>query len=120
MSTILYNSTGDIITNLVSDVLPTVDTNKISNRLLDGSYHIQSIGSDIMQINIVCHLTEAGKSILDRCYATDEPVKLVFYNTYYVGLIMDAPKWVKAFRGDLLRRRYTASFSMVVSEEGVV
>ena len=120
MQTSLYNASGVLITRLVSEVLPSVDAIKIQNRLLDGSYHIQSIGGDILKIDIVCHVTESGKSVLDQCYSTDEPLKLVFYNSYYIGLIIDELKWEKSFKGDPIRRRYTARFTLIVSEEGMI
>ena len=86
---------------------------------MDGTYHIQSIGTASKNINITCHTSEAAKAVIDEAYIENSPVKLTRDGNYYTGLIVDAPAWQRFSKGSAETRLYTAKFIINVQSEGV-
>ena len=120
MINLLYDSEDNLITNMIADVLILPDIIKVKNRLLDGTYHIQSIGAASKNINITCYTSEAAKAVIDEAYIENIPVKLTRDGNYYTGLIIDAPTWQRFSKGSADTRLYTAKFTINVQSEGVV
>ena len=115
----LLTTTNDLITREISESLISFRSNKITNTLLDGTYHVQSIGTPLKVIDITCVVNENGKSIIDAAHNEDRPIKLNWYGKYYIG-IMDAttPKWSYFVKGPQNKRMYSASFTLIVDQEG--
>ena len=116
----LYDIQNNLITNKISNVLPDVDVIKVKNRLLDGTYHTQTIGEPLKIFDITCNLNENGRNILINAYITDMPIKLNWYGKYYVGLIFENPQWTIYVKGNDTKRIYGAQFRLAVSEEGSI
>ena len=114
----LLDIDNNFITNLITLAYPTYDGTKIRNRLLDGSYHIQSVGEQTKIMNIACDVTEQGKCTLDEAYNIDKPIRLEWYGKFYIGLIEEYPELDVLVKGDNNKRRYTAQFRIMVSKEG--
>ena len=111
----LYTTDGTIITERVTSVIPDYDTIKVVNRLLDGSFHVQTIGQGARICNVALMASETGKETIDIYESTATPVKVTGSGKSYTGIIKDAPDW------SLLKPNlYKASIVLLVSEEGSV
>ena len=115
MTITLCDLEGNVITNIVNDAILNPDIIKIKNRLLDGTYHIQTIGNRIDTIKVDCYVDKINKDKIDSMYVIDEPIKLLQENKYYIGLIDDKPDWET-----VSKQLYLASFKLVISQSGVV
>lgn len=116
----LFDIEDNLISREISNVLPDLDIIKVKNRLIDGTYHSQTIGQPIKILNITCNMSESGKIVMDNAYISDKPLKLKWYGKYYIGLIFDKPSWTIHVKGNDFKRLYEAQFNIAVSEEGVI
>ena len=114
----LLDSDSNSITEFVSEMLKHPDAVKVRNRLLDGSYHVQSIGNSVDVVDITCVMSEVGKTKLDDAYNQDSPVTIEWYGEYYTGPLEAEPLYEYFMKGFVDRRLYSVSFSFVVSSEG--
>jgi len=114
MSSALYETDGTLVTNIIQSVISGYDTIKVVNRLLGGSFHIQTIGQSARIVNVnTATIYEEGKNIIDEYEATATPVKVVLDNKYYIGIIKEAPQWTRIRPGI-----YQTDLVLLVSEEG--
>jgi len=111
----LYTTADVLITDRITAVIPGLDTIKVTNRLLDGSYHFQTIGTGVKVVSASLVATEAAKETIDTYESICTPVKVISGTKYYAGVIKEAPSWDRLAPG-----LYRASVSIVVSEEGTV
>lgn len=118
MITFLYDKNNSLISNLIHSAILNPDIIKVRNKLLDGTYHIQSVGKRVNEINIICYVDKIGKEKMDNLYVTDEPIKLVKEGKFYIGLIFEKSKWEVFSKGT--KGLYQTSFKMVVHEEGSI
>ena len=116
----LYDIQNNLITNKISNVLPDTDIVKVKNRLIDGTFHSQTIGNPLTILDITCNLNEAGRNMLCNAFIVDMPLRLEWYNKYYIGLIHENPKWTIYVKGNDTKRVYEAQFRLAVSEEGYI
>lgn len=116
----LFDIEDNLISREISNVLPDVDIIKVKNRLIDGTFHSQTIGNPLKILDITCNLNENGRNILSNAYIIDKPVKLKWYGKYYIGLIYENPKWTIYVKGNDKKRVYEAQFRLAVSEEGSI
>lgn len=113
---------GNIITEKITDYLSYKEIEKIRNKLIDGTYHIQTIGDSPLKIaQLTCILNPTGKALFEDAYVIDEPMRFEYEGNYYQGLLLDKPKW-KGISINLQdnSKLYEVSFDFVVSEEGVI
>ena len=91
----LYDYNNSVITERVTSVIPGYDTLKSVNRLLDGSWHVQTVGTGARQVivRLICSL--AAKNIIDAAESTGAPVKVTADGKHYKGPIREAPNWNK-------------------------
>lgn len=117
MITFLYDSSNVMITNLVRSAMLNPSAIKVRNRLLDGTYHIQTVGGRVDTITVSCYVDKENKDKIDDMYISDEPIKLVRVDKgkYYVGLMNEKEEWSK-----FSRNLYETSFNIVVESEGVL
>lgn len=109
-----------LISNAILDLYFTQDAMKVRNRLLDGTYHVQSIGKALKIANIECEIFETGKSYLDNCYNRDGPVVLIFEGIRYVGHLEKEVDWRILVKGKANIRRYGARFKLAIDSEGAI
>lgn len=110
----LYDVNNQLITDIVTDLIPKPDTLQIEHRTLDGQYHIQTIGTAAKIVNIICITDIAGKVKIDLAAATGMPLKVIEFDKYYIGLIRNVPD-CEHFKP----LRYRISFTLLVQSEGV-
>jgi len=116
----LMTINNDLITLEISNVLISPEAEKKRNRLFDGTYHIQSIGSAINEVSISCNINENAKAYLDYAYRIDAPIKLNWYGKYYVGLLKAYPSIKIVVKGSNTKRLYNADIIIVIGQEGVI
>lgn len=116
----LKDINNNIITREISNVLPDIDIIKIKNRLIDGTYHLQTIGNPQKMLNIACNVSENGKSLIDNAYIIDKPLILEWYGKYYIGLIFSKPQWNIYVKGNNNKRIYGVELIIAVSGEGAI
>ena len=109
----LTNSTGDIITNLVGEIVPNYKTTKVVKQLLSGAHHVQVIGTGARIVTAELLAQPAGRELLNKAESTGEPLRLETQGKYYVGIIEATLKWKRVAR-DI----YQTSIILLVSEEG--
>ena len=91
----LYSATNDLITRYVN-VVPKKDTIKVENRLLDGTFHVQTIGTsaDLLDVKLQA-VSEPVRARIDTAEATAEEVRIIFGNRYWDGIIRTSLSWEK-------------------------
>ena len=119
MKSILYDLNDNIITEFIK-VVSDYDTIMAENRLLDGAWHVQTIGSSarLVEIAIVC--TDAGKSIIENAAAVGAPLKATsIENKYYIGIVRKSGQGVLQWKR-FGRRMWEVVITLLVSDEGVL
>jgi hypothetical protein len=112
----LYDSNDTLITDRVSSVMPGYDVIKVTNRLLDGSYHVQTIGTAARIVTATFTVTsETTKDTVDLADAQATLLKVTGSSKYYTGIIKDTPSWDRLAPGI-----YRTTITLLVSEEGAV
>ncbi len=104
-----------LITERLLTAIPAYESIKIENRLLDGSYHIQTIGIGGRILNCSLITEVEGKDLIDIYESTGAPVKAISGGKYYIGTIRNTPVWNYIGVG-----RYRTNLTLLVSEEGDV
>lgn len=84
---VLYDKSNQVITNYVTAVVPRPDVIDLKNRLLDGKYHLQNIGTAATVVSVSAVVTCAGKVLLDTAKETASQIKVTGNNKYYQGVI---------------------------------
>jgi len=110
---VLTNSTGDLITNLVGEIVPSYKTTKVVKQLLSGAHHVQTIGTGARIVTAELLAQPAGRELLNKAESTGEPLRLQTRTKYYVGILEAQLKWKRKAR-DI----YQTSIILLVSEEG--
>lgn len=114
---IYKNSTNELITEVVSSATSFPDVIQITNRTLDGAYHVQSIGEAGTKVDVVAYFQAAGRALLDTAKRECDEIKVIFDGFYYIGLIDGELKWSRLpNQGDLW---YAAQFTLLATSEGV-
>lgn len=111
----LYDSTGMLITEKVTKVIPSPDMVEIKNRTLDGGYNLQAIGTGATTIDVVALVTLAGKLNLDNAKRITAPIKVTGSGKYHIGVIDGkvSPEWLKP-------NLYRVSFTLLQQSEGAI
>ena len=109
----LTNSTGDLITNLVGEIVPSYKTTKVVKQLLSGAHHVQTIGTGARIVTAELLAQPDGRELLNKAESTGESVRLETRIKYYVGVVESTLKWKRVAR-DI----YQTSIVLLVSEEG--
>ena len=111
----LTNSTGDLITNLVGEIVPSYKTTKVVKQLLSGAHHVQIIGTGARIVTAELLAQPAGRELLNLAESTGESIRLETRIKYYVGVVESTLKWKRVAR-DI----YQTSIVLLVSEEGEI
>jgi len=89
---------GSRVTRFIR-VTPQSNVTRITNKLLDGSLHIQIIGSASNTLNIDLFVDAAGKQTIDAAEASGTTVSIYNETGDYNGIIVDKKDWIKPAEG---------------------
>jgi len=89
---------GDLITPDILDVLPSKATHKVTNQLLDGSWHVQTIGSPATRVKVSLVTDWQGMETLNVLESTGGLVQVVTEDPAndWTGIIEAPPSWRKS------------------------
>lgn len=93
------------------------DSIQVKNRLLDGSYHVQSIGTPARYLTFEILATFGQVDMINTAESIGESLKLIADDKVYIGLISKEPNW-KRFTKD--SDYYVTSLKFNIQSEGVV
>lgn len=113
----IYDQNGNLITELIQTATSRPDVVEIKNRLLDGSYHVQTIGEGGTLLDVEAHFTKEQKDTFDLIKRTMSEMKVIFDGKYYKGLIDGQPTPTRKRFADAVM--YGINFTLMVNDEGV-
>lgn len=113
---------GDALSRILKDVSPIMfASNRQVNRLLDGSYHVQVIGSPLksMEGTIISSHLQAEK--LNELIDQGTPLILFFLDKKYLVYIDEPISWKRHnfAHGNKDRSFFEGSLKMIIKEEVV-
>ena len=93
--------------------VPGIEQSKIVSKALDGTIHIQTIGSGTKYaaVSIACTRIEMG--LVNKAEADGALVVAVYRNKKYSGYIEAAPSWTAVKPGEW----YTGTFKLLILTE---
>lgn len=116
----LETSTGEALSRILKELSPIAySSNKQVNRLLDGSYHVQIIGSPLksMEGTIVSTYSQAEKlnELIDR----GTPLFLVFLDKKYIVYIDEPISWKRISFAHGIKNKsfFEGKVQMIIKEE---
>ena len=89
------------------------------NKLLDGTYHIQTIGEPLKYIEFTVVANELQTEKINLMETKGELLKLIDYNRFFIGFINNRVDWKRLTVGyiDREKRLYEGRISIIVKEE---
>ena len=116
----LETSTGEVLSRILKEISPIeYSSNRQVNRLLDGSYHVQIVGSALksMEGTIVSTFSQAEKinSLIDQ----GTPLVLIFLDKKYLVYAEDKIAWkrINFAHGNKDKSLFEGKFRMALKEE---
>ena len=97
-------------------------SNSVKNKLLDGTYHIQTIGTPLKYFTFEILSNEDQVNHINSGEANGEDFKLIIDDKYYIGKLENEPDWNRLGKRykDVIDRSFTTSMIFIVSEEGSI
>ena len=119
----LETSSGEVLSRILKEVSPIkCASNKQVNRLLDGTYHVQIIGSPLksMEGTIISSNNQADK--LNTLIDQGTPLVLIFLDKKYLIYIDEPIQWkrINFAHGDKDKSYFEGILLMVIKEEVVL
>lgn len=116
----LETSTGEILSRILKEISPTeYSSNRQVNRLLDGSYHVQIVGSALksMEGTIVSTFSQAEK--LNSLIDLGNPLVLIFLDKKYLVYADDKIAWkrINFAHGNKDKSLFEGKLRMILKEE---
>lgn len=116
----LETSTGEVLSRILKEISPIeYSSNRQVNRLLDGSYHVQIVGSALksMEGTIVSTYNQAEKlnSLIDQ----GTPLVLIFLDKKYLVYADDKIAWkrINFAHGNKDKSLFEGKLRMILKEE---
>jgi hypothetical protein len=114
----IYDPNNTTISRRIQSAVSRPDVVEVKHRLLNGQHHIQTIGTGSTVLDVIAHFTASQKRTLDNIKRTATPLKVIFDGRYYIGLIDGTPEYQRTYAPQGII--FTASFTLLVNEEGAV
>ena len=109
---------NELISNLVDKSILKYEDNKVSHRLLNGSYVVQAIGEVNKCFEIECHVTGEQKELFDRAYAGSSLLTLIKDGVAYLCYVEDYPQVAHVIKKNRAKNEwFTLSFILHDSGE---
>lgn len=116
----LETTRGEVLSKILKEVSPIIYTsNKQVNKLLDGTYHVQIIGSPSkgMKATIISSYNQADK--LNELIDQGTPLVFLFLDKKYLVYIDEPIAWkrINFAHGDLDKSNFEGKLSIHIKEE---
>ena len=116
----LETSTGEVLSRILKEISPIeYSSNRQVNRLLDGSYHVQIVGSALksMEGTIVSTFNQAEK--LNSLIDLGTPLVLIFLDKKYLVYADDKIAWkrINFAHGNKDKSLFEGRLKMILKEE---
>lgn len=116
----LETSTGEVLSRILKEISPIeYSSNRQVNRLLDGSYHVQIVGSALksMEGTIVSTFYQAEK--LNSLIDLGTPLVLIFLDKKYLVYADDKIAWkrINFAHGNKDKSLFEGKVRMILKEE---
>jgi len=116
----LETSTGEVLSRILKEISPIeYSSNRQVNRLLDGSYHVQIVGSALksMEGTIVSTFNQAEK--LNSLIDLGTPLVLIFLDKKYLVYADDKIAWkrINFAHGNKDKSLFEGKVRMILKEE---
>ena len=116
----LETSTGEVLSRILKEISPIeYSSNRQVNRLLDGSYHVQIVGSALksMEGTIVSTFNQAEK--LNSLIDLGTPLVLIFLDKKYLVYSDDKIAWkrINFAHGNKDKSLFEGKVRMILKEE---
>lgn len=95
----IYTTGNVLITDHISDEVPNKEAYLITNRLLDGSWHMQTIGEPAAEIDLAAYTELSGLQTLNTLQATGTQIKIIARGQSYEGYIQGKIAWAETAPG---------------------
>lgn len=96
----------------VSTFLSGIDGNKIISKALDGTIHVQTVGTGTKVADVEVHCTAKERSLVNLASAEGALIATVYRDKRYYGYIEDDPEWETIEPGEM----YKGSYRMLIEE----
>ena len=108
----IYTMGDVLITDHIRDEIPGIETSHIKNRLLDGSWHLQTVGAGSKDIQLTVYGSLEAVNILNNLQSLGTPVKVRSREESKVGFIDGRISW-----SEEAPNYYRGSMTVLVTEE---
>ncbi len=98
------------------------DTIKVKNKLIDGSYHVQVVGSPVKYYTFEILANQIQVDVINLAVSKGELLKLIIDEKYYIGMIDGIDEWTGLVyrQQDKANTIYSAKLRLNISEEGTL
>lgn len=98
------------------------DTIKVKNKLIDGSYHVQVVGSPVKYYTCEILANQIQVDVINLAVSKGELLKLIIDEKYYIGMIDGIDEWTGLVyrQQDKANTIYSAKLRLNISEEGTL
>lgn len=120
---LLESAVGNKLSLGIKSLSPLrLTSNSIKNKLLDGTYHIQTIGTPLKYFTFEILSSEDQVNYINLGESIGEDFKLIIDDKYYIGKLENEPDWNRLGKRykNITDRSFTTSMIFIVSEEGSI
>lgn len=114
----LKKTDGTVLSIALEELLPTITGHKIINRLLDGTYHVQTIGEPQKEVNFIVYADKPNMNTINNIWHTGDKLRAEYEGDYFQGYLSNEPKWGVTIPGD--EPVYNTQLNIMVTEEGSI
>ena len=114
----IYDKNNTLITEIVASAVSKPDVVEIVNRTLDGSYHVQTIGTKGTKLDVTAYFTKSNKLVMDSIKANGDTIKVTYDGAWYTGLIEGELSWERLVnQSDAM---FATQIVLLVTSQGVI
>lgn len=104
----------------IDALIPRLDGIKIKNLLLDGTYHIQTIGEPRKEIDFICYAEYGDMMEINRREFEGESFTVEYEGRSYTGKIYELDEWDVEIDHEAGERVYKTEIKVVVETEELI
>ncbi len=115
-TSLFVNATDELISDKVTLAKPRQETTEVKNRLLDGSWHIQTVGDPAKSFELEFIVYATAQGTIDALAAGKTPLRLERHGKSHIGIIDGNPDWEQIIGStDPERARYKCRIALLVT-----